>query len=85
MQELASESELVFVKGDANYRRLIGDRRWATDIPFADVAGYFPTRLCALRTLKAELGYAPSSRFDDIAGTHTVHWIKTCGGVTAGR
>lgn len=47
---------MVFVKGDANYRRLIGDRLWETDTLFSDVAGYFPTRLCALRTLKAELG-----------------------------
>lgn len=47
---------MVFLKGDANYRRLIGDRRWPTNTPFSDVAGYFPTKLCALRTLKAELG-----------------------------
>lgn len=47
---------MVFLKGDANYRRLIGDRLWSTDTPFLDVAGYFPARLCALRTLKAELG-----------------------------
>lgn len=55
-KDLGGESALVFVKGDANYRRLIGDRLWPTDTPFSDVAGYFPTRLCALRTLKAELG-----------------------------
>lgn len=55
-QEFQDESALVFLKGDANYRRLIGDRLWQTDTPFADVAGYFPTKLCALRTLKAELG-----------------------------
>lgn len=55
-QELGDESSMVFVKGDANYRRLIGDRLWPTDTPFPDVAGYFPARLCALRTLKAELG-----------------------------
>ncbi|CAN0276347.1 unnamed protein product, partial [Ectocarpus fasciculatus] len=55
-KDFRDESAMVFVKGDANYRRLIGDRRWPTDTPFSDVAGYFPTRLCALRTLKAELG-----------------------------
>lgn len=55
-QELSEESSMVFVKGDANYRRLIGDRLWPTDTPFSEVASYFPTRLCALRTLKAELG-----------------------------
>lgn len=42
--------------GDANYRRLLGDRVWALDTPFAEVAAYFPAPLLALRTLKAELG-----------------------------
>lgn len=51
-----SESALVFQKGDANYRRLLGDRQWPMDQPFAEVAGYYPAPLCALRTLKAELG-----------------------------
>lgn len=55
-KDLRDESALVFLKGDANYRRLIGDRLWPTDTPFSDVAGYFPAKLCALRTLKAELG-----------------------------
>ncbi|GAB0488888.1 hypothetical protein MMPV_000101 [Pyropia vietnamensis] len=49
------EASLVVVKGDANYRRLLGDRQWAFDTPFADVAAYFPCPVVALRTLKAEL------------------------------
>jgi Damage-control phosphatase ARMT1-like domain len=45
------------VKGDANYRRLLGDRKWDFTAPFTDVVGvYFPCPVCALRTLKAELG-----------------------------
>lgn len=51
-----SQSRLVFVKGDANYRRLLGDRDWPLSTPFADVASYFPSPVTALRTLKAELG-----------------------------
>eukprot|EP00958_Prasinococcus_capsulatus_P014125 scaffold1473_cov375-Prasinococcus_capsulatus_cf.AAC.4 len=46
----------VFVKGDANYRRLLGDRHWPLDYPFEKVAAYWPVPVCALRTLKAELG-----------------------------
>jgi hypothetical protein len=49
-------ARLAFVKGDANYRRLLGDRTWDLSIPFADVAGYFPCPVAPLRTLKAELG-----------------------------
>lgn len=36
-------------------RRLLGDRQWAFDTPFADVAAYFPCPVVALRTLKAEV------------------------------
>ena len=51
----STPSSMVFVKGDANYRRLLGDRKWATDTPFQDVVSYFPVPICALRTLKAEV------------------------------
>ena len=53
--ELA-RSALVIVKGDANYRRLLGDARWDLATPFEDVTCCFPAPLLALRTLKAELG-----------------------------
>jgi Damage-control phosphatase ARMT1-like domain len=55
--DLATNCDLAFVKGDANYRRLLGDRKWDYTAPFQDVVGaYFPCPVCALRTLKAELG-----------------------------
>ncbi|GMI15619.1 hypothetical protein TrLO_g15174 [Triparma laevis f. longispina] len=55
---LSSTCDVCFVKGDANYRRLIGDLKWdyVTD-SFQDVVGsYFPCDVVALRTLKAEVG-----------------------------
>ena len=55
--DMEERCELAFVKGDANYRRLLGDRMWDFTTPFTDVVGaYFPCPVCALRTLKAELG-----------------------------
>jgi hypothetical protein len=55
--DMHTRCELAFVKGDANYRRLLGDRMWDLSSPFEDVVGaYFPCPVCALRTLKAELG-----------------------------
>lgn len=53
-QEL-SAAGLVISKGDANYRRLVGDFYWDTATPFAEVVGYFPAPLAVLRVLKAEL------------------------------
>jgi Damage-control phosphatase ARMT1-like domain len=55
--DMMTRCDLAFVKGDANYRRLLGDRMWNYSAPFSDVVGcYFPCPVCALRTLKAELG-----------------------------
>jgi uncharacterized protein with ATP-grasp and redox domains len=62
--ELAAElarARLVVLKGDANYRRAVGDAVWPPDASFADVTAYFPAPLLALRTLKSDpiLGLAP--------------------------
>jgi len=55
--DMKSSCDLAFIKGDANYRRLLGDLEWDYSAPFEDVVGhYFPCPVCALRTLKAEVG-----------------------------
>jgi len=46
---------LTIVKGDLNYRRLVGDRMWAPTTPFSDVTAYFPGPVAALRTLKSDV------------------------------
>jgi uncharacterized protein with ATP-grasp and redox domains len=48
-------SSLLISKGDANYRRILGDREWDFTIPFHQAVDYLPVPLAALRTLKAEL------------------------------
>jgi uncharacterized protein with ATP-grasp and redox domains len=56
--ELRSElgkSHLLISKGDANYRRLLGDREWDITLPFRQVVDFLPVPAAALRTLKAEL------------------------------
>jgi hypothetical protein len=52
--ELA-DADLVVLKGDVNYRRLIGDLHWPVTTPFERATAYFPAPLVALRTLKGEL------------------------------
>lgn len=49
-----AQAGLVIVKGDANYRRCIGDAFWDAATPFADVMRYFPAPVLALRTLKSD-------------------------------
>jgi uncharacterized protein with ATP-grasp and redox domains len=53
-EELALAS-LVISKGDANYRRILGDRHWLYTTPIGQVVGYFPCPLLLLRTLKSEV------------------------------
>lgn len=55
IDQLLDGSHLVIVKGDANYRRLLGDRHWDFTTPFAVAVGSCPAPLLALRTLKAEV------------------------------
>ncbi|MFJ4584796.1 damage-control phosphatase ARMT1 family protein [Streptomyces echinatus] len=46
---------LTIVKGDLNYRRLVGDRRWPPTTPFHRTTAYFPGPVAALRTLKSDV------------------------------
>ncbi|MCK4489624.1 MAG: DUF89 family protein, partial [Anaerolineales bacterium] len=50
-----SGADFLISKGDANYRRLLGDRQWDFTFPFHQAVDYLPVPLAALRTSKAEL------------------------------
>ncbi|MGW1540810.1 damage-control phosphatase ARMT1 family protein [Streptomyces sp. NPDC002309] len=50
-----AEATVTVVKGDLNYRRLVGDRRWPPTTPFADLTDHFPGPVAALRTLKSDV------------------------------
>ncbi|MFN6496610.1 MAG: damage-control phosphatase ARMT1 family protein [Nostoc sp. DedQUE01] len=52
--ELA-KANLIIIKGDANYRRLLGDRHWDFTTNIADIVNYLPVPMVALRTLKSEV------------------------------
>lgn len=46
---------LVISKGDANYRRWLGDRHWPHTTPLAEALAYAPAPLLLLRTCKSEV------------------------------
>jgi uncharacterized protein with ATP-grasp and redox domains len=50
-----SAADLAIVKGDANYRRLLGDAHWPPAASFERATAYFPSCFVALRALKAEI------------------------------
>jgi hypothetical protein len=47
-------ARLCLLKGDANYRRALGDALWAPETSFAAATSDFPAPLLALRTLKSD-------------------------------
>jgi uncharacterized protein with ATP-grasp and redox domains len=55
------DARLVILKGDAHYRRAVGDALWPADTPTATVLSYFPAPLLTLRTNKSDpiVGLAP--------------------------
>jgi hypothetical protein len=83
--QLAS-ARLVILKGDLNYRRLVGDTHQPATTPFAEAAGYFPAPVAALRTLKSDvvvgLDPATTARLNATgmpwrtAGTHAVIQLR---------
>ncbi|WP_329457389.1 damage-control phosphatase ARMT1 family protein [Streptomyces sp. NBC_01497] len=52
--ELASAA-VTIVKGDLNYRRLVGDRLYDPTTSFAERTAFFPAPVAALRTLKSDV------------------------------
>ncbi len=60
-EDFFARAALVIFKGDANYRRIVGDALWDAATPLAQVVDYFPAPLLTLRTLKSDpiVGLAP--------------------------
>jgi hypothetical protein len=57
-EDLRGEFEsaaLTVLKGDLNYRRLVGDQLWDATASFAGLTTYFPGAVAALRTLKSDV------------------------------
>jgi hypothetical protein len=55
LREDLSSAGLVVLKGDVNYRRLLGDRHWPHTTRLEEIADYFPAPFLVLRPLKGEI------------------------------
>jgi uncharacterized protein with ATP-grasp and redox domains len=75
LRTLLAEMDLVVVKGDANYRRLLGDAHWPPTTPFAEATRYFPAPVVALRTLKAEIIVGLSIGAAERLGAEDPAWL----------
>jgi hypothetical protein len=68
------DHDLTVLKGDANYRRMLGDRHWPYTTPLAEAAGYVPAPTLALRTMKAEVAVGLSQSDMNRAAAHGADW-----------
>lgn len=55
LRDELGQTKLVISKGDAHYRRLLGDRHWPYGSSFDQIMAYYPAPIVALRTLKSEI------------------------------
>ncbi|MEH2389491.1 MAG: damage-control phosphatase ARMT1 family protein [Nostoc sp.] len=70
-----SNASLIIVKGDANYRRLLGDRHWNITTSFADIVCYLPVPIVALRTLKSEVAVGLKSEVVEKVAKSDHSWL----------
>ena len=54
LERQLNQARLVIVKGDANYRRTVGDCMWPVHTPFSKVVNYLDAPVLCLRTLKSD-------------------------------
>jgi hypothetical protein len=68
-------ADLVILKGDVNYRRLLGDRHWPYTARLDEIAASFPQPFLAVRTLKGEIivGLRPGDA--DILAASDPTWL----------
>jgi hypothetical protein len=61
LRDALASATVVVLKGDANYRRVVGDAVWPPEAPFAAAASWSPAPLLCLRTMKSDavLGLPP--------------------------
>ena len=75
IREELGKSNLVISKGDANYRRLLGDRHWPYTTPFSDIVSYMPVPLVAVRTFKSNVAAGLQAEQISILQKQNPDWI----------
>ena len=77
---------IVVLKGDANYRRAVGDAIWPAASTFSDATDYFPAPLLCLRTMKSDALVGVSQERTSATGHADAKWrINGRRGLIQGR
>ncbi|MGW3665319.1 damage-control phosphatase ARMT1 family protein [Streptomyces sp. NPDC005141] len=72
-------ADVTLLKGDLNYRRLIGDRLYPATTPFAVATASFPGPVAALRTLKSDVVVGLTSTVEAALDAAEDHRWRTSG------
>ncbi|KAI4472124.1 hypothetical protein MML48_1g01843 [Holotrichia oblita] len=73
-----SEAKLVVFKGDLNYRKLFGEKNWSPETPVEEaLQGFHPSRLCSLRTLKADIICGLKEGLAEMTAAKSEDWLIT--------
>lgn len=70
-----AQADLVLLKGDVNYRRLLDDAHWPFTTRMEDVTGYFPASFAVLRTLKGEIMVGLKSGQAEVIAAKDPQWL----------
>lgn len=70
-----AQAGLIINKGDANYRRWLGDRHWPHTTPLEAILAYRPAPILALRVLKANLIAGLPDGLSETLDKKDPHWL----------
>jgi hypothetical protein len=68
-------SDLVLNKGDALYRRWMGDRHWSSETPLSAILPYFPAPLVFLRVCKSQVAAGLTPEQVEFAQQSDPQWL----------
>jgi hypothetical protein len=69
-----ANASIVVIKGDANYRRLVGDAVWSAGATFSDAAAYLGTSVACARTLKSDARVGLPRQLEDRLDAENPRW-----------
>jgi hypothetical protein len=74
IEDFIKTTALVIIKGDANYRRLLGDRLWPATTNVEQAISFFPTSFVSLRTLKSNPIVGLTAQMEKQLEQEDPHW-----------
>lgn len=78
LYEELGKADLILLKGDLNYRKLVADRSWPHTTPFEEaLCGFHPAPLCTLRTLKADVVVGLREGLSEEKEAEDTDWMVT--------